>query len=243
MSISIPVLMYHSVNDELRDSRDVSVKTFESHIKYIAEHGYTSLTAMALYKALKGETPMPAKPVVITFDDGFRDNYTNAFPILKRYHVKAVYFVVSSRSGDDEPDFISWEEMREMEKTGIIDIESHTHRHRKDNLEIIGRGGEEEIFEDLTLARKMIGEKLGKECRFLAWPQGHYNAKMLKIAEEAGYYSTFITENGPNISLQDGKIRRFKVKERSVFWLRVRLFLYGNSFLASVYAKMKKIGF
>lgn len=242
MSISVPVLMYHCVNDELRDSRDVSAKTFESHIKYIAEQGYTSLTAMVLYKALKGETPMPAKPVVITFDDGFRDNYTNAFPILKRYQVKAIYFIVSSRGGDDEPDYMSWDEMREMEKTGILDIESHTHRHRKDNLEIIGRGGREEMLEDLVVSRKIIEKELGRECRFLAWPQGHCNAEMLKIAEEAGYHSTFTTENGPNVSLREGKIRRFKVKERSVLWLRIRLFLYSNSFLASLYARLKSIG-
>jgi len=242
MSISIPVLMYHSVNDELRDSRDVSVKTFESHIRYIAEHGYTSLTAMALYKALKGETPMPAKPVCITFDDGFRDNYTNAFPILKRYHVKAVYFVVSSRGGDDEPDFMSWDEIREMDASGVIDIESHTHRHRKDNLEIFERGGEEEILEDLVTSRRILERELGRECRFLAWPQGHYNAEMLKLAAKAGYYITFTTENGPNVSLTDGKIRRFKVKERLVFWLRLRLFLYSHSWLASFYSKLKRIG-
>lgn len=147
----IPAMMYHHVNHEPEDSISISPANFEMQIRYLAEAGYKSLHLPEFYRYLKGGN-IPEKLVLITFDDGYADNYLYAYPILKKYSMKATIFPVTAfrkdkvnkrgplmpnfellmrtpfvKGGMD--DFITWEEMKEMEKSGLIDIQAHGHTH------------------------------------------------------------------------------------------------------------------
>ena len=158
-NFAIPVLMYHHVNPE-GSFINVSPGLFESQIKYLQESGYTALNANDLLEIFNGTRNPPDKPVVITFDDGWLDNWLFAFPVLKKYGMKAIIFVVTSLihekgkrmrydegtvkglpphkecqqmvdSGFAQEVMLSWEEIAEMENTGLIDIQSHTHTHQR----------------------------------------------------------------------------------------------------------------
>lgn len=148
----IPALMYHHVNHEPEDSISISPENFEIQIKYLAKSGYRSLHLDEFYRCLKN-WDIPEKLILITFDDGYADNYIYAFPILKKYNMKATIFPVTkfikdkiakrpeklmpnfdllmktpfAKEGLD--DFLSWEEMKDMTSSGLIDIQAHCHTH------------------------------------------------------------------------------------------------------------------
>jgi len=150
---SIPSIMYHHVNDHAEDSITISPKRFDEQIRYMKESGYTPLFLNEMYDCVWGKAPLPEKPVVITFDDGYVDNWIHAFPILGKHGFKATIFAVTSLIGNSGPrssavipdhestkrasicpkgplpDYATWPEMREMEKSGLIDIQSHSHTH------------------------------------------------------------------------------------------------------------------
>lgn len=149
---SIPALMYHHVNNEPEDSISITPERFEEQIKFLADSGYRSLHLSEFYEHLK-HWNIQEKLVLITFDDGYADNYINAFPILKKYKMKATIFPITAfikDRADKRPpaqisnfdllmnipfaktgldDFLSWEEMRKMEESCLIDIQAHCHTH------------------------------------------------------------------------------------------------------------------
>ncbi len=147
----IPAMMYHHVSDEPENSISITPRNFETHIKYLADSGYKSLHLPEFFDILKG-WDIPEKLVLITFDDGYADNYINAYPILKKYNMKATIFPVTAFVNDriDQrgkllpsfellmrtpfangplDDFLTWDEMKEMVSSGLIDIQAHSHEH------------------------------------------------------------------------------------------------------------------
>ncbi|MFH1710162.1 MAG: polysaccharide deacetylase family protein [bacterium] len=144
-------MMYHHVNPGPEDSISISPQNFEMQIKYLAEAGYRSLHLSEFFAHLK-QWDIPEKLILITFDDGYADNFLYAYPILKKYNMKATIFPITAFIKDKAEergklmgnfellmglpfakggldDFLSWEEMREMEKGGLIDIQAHCHTH------------------------------------------------------------------------------------------------------------------
>ena len=124
--VKVLVLNYHMVNS-MFISLAIEPEDFDWQMKYLVDHGYHTITPDELYNYLEGTGTLPDRPVLITFDDGYVDNYTHAYPILKKYNLKATIFVVtgflSKRKG-----YLTWDQLREMEKNGIT-IESHTVTH------------------------------------------------------------------------------------------------------------------
>ncbi len=239
MARAIPVLMYHRINDQLQDSRDVSVATLDCHMAYLARSGYTTLFAEELVQVLTGAATWPSRPVVVTFDDGTDDLYRDTYPVLAKHGIKAVAFVVTRRAETMEDGYLNWEQMEELVRSGFIDVQSHTHRHRKDNLLLLQAGRKGEIQEDLERSRELIERRLRRACRYLAWPQGHYNAELLGMALEAGYRATFTTRNGANTAAALPALYRFKVKERPERWLATRLGIYSRALPALVYGRLR----
>lgn len=147
----IPAMMYHHINPGTENSTNITPDKFEAQLKCLAESGYKSLHLDEFYQYLKSWN-IPEKLVLITFDDGYADNYRYAYPILKKYNMKATIFPVTAfikdkASADRKlpPDqeilkesiyakggldgYLTWEEMREMSGSGLIDIQAHCHTH------------------------------------------------------------------------------------------------------------------
>ena len=124
----IIVFNYHQV-DNKANPLAVSPANFEAQMKFLVDSGCITITPDELYAGLNGEIELPPKPVLITFDDGYIDNYTNAFPILKKYNLRATIFIIPAFTSV-YPGYMTWEQLKEMESNGIT-IESHTLTHPK----------------------------------------------------------------------------------------------------------------
>lgn len=184
----VPVLNYHKV-DSLYHSLSLTPQEFEEQIRYLSEQGYHSITPDQLMAYLRHGKSLPDKPVLITFDDGYRDNYTNAFPILKKYGFTATIFLVTGLVGHD-PRFLTWEQAGEMQQAGFV-FGSHTVHHAA-----LTKLGQDEAFAELTESSLEIEQRLGTRPRYFAYPTGAYNLQTAELVQKAGYRAAFTIRYG-----------------------------------------------
>ena len=184
----ILVLNYHQIENN-PNPLAVSPANFEAQMKFLVDSGCITITPDELYAGINGEIELPPKPVLITFDDGYIDNYTTAFPILKKYNLRATIFIIPAFTGV-YPGYMNWEQLKEMEANGIT-IESHTYTHPK--LEELP---DDEIRSELLNSKALLEENLGHPVEFLAYPTGTYNLHIAGIAQDAGYKGSFTIKYG-----------------------------------------------
>lgn len=235
---SVPVLMYHHVSPA-GGFISVSPENFESQLKWLAEHGYRALTTTEFIDHLEGRKPAPARSVLITFDDGYLDNWIYAYPLLKRHGYHATFFIVTGQIGDGpvrdvmpQEDTIShqecemrlaqgrsdsvmlrWSEILAMREGGYAEFHSHTHTHtRWDRVEAAHKN--ERMREELQQSREALLAHLGDVSDQLCWPQGYFDADYQRIAAEAGFTYLYTTEAfGQNRAGDDpAHIHRFAVR-------------------------------
>jgi peptidoglycan/xylan/chitin deacetylase (PgdA/CDA1 family) len=259
MPKSIPILAYHHVNPLTNDMITVSLNHFESHMVFLHRRGFTSLFISEALECLLGRRALPSKPVVLTFDDGYQDNFQFAFPLLKKYKIKATIFIVTGWMGEQRipeneknllthrqctdmvgqgqaaPIALSWEEARLMEESGLVELESHGHSHNKDLYRNIPM-----LRQDLYLSQECFIRYLNRESRHFCWPGGRYDTPSLKVPEAMGFLSTCTTERGINIPGSDPmRLKRVTAKDDSAPWLKKTLFIFSSPFLGGLYAKIK----
>ena len=171
----LTVLMYHSVAPDGTDCNawTITVSTFRAHMEYIRERGYSVVGPSDLVSG----KPLPEKCVMITFDDGYADNFTNALPILEEFGHKAVVALITSCMGEDGKFWMSWDMCRQAAQGGILELGVHTHAtHKYPGIQ--RREGEtreayeERLFADLETAIALIEEKTGTTPLHFAYPQG-----------------------------------------------------------------------
>ena len=177
-SVKIPILLYHDFVATAPDSDTDNFnyintpQSFEENIKVLLENGYTFISFQELYDAINGKMSLPEKPILINFDDGYYSNYEYVFPILKKYNVKASIFVVTDKIGKevDGKRYLSWEQCKEMQDSGLVEIFSHSKRHVfYDKLPV------RMIRDDVIESYKIIEENLGsKDLKVFAYPYGAY---------------------------------------------------------------------
>lgn len=203
----VPVLMYHSIAYEKGNDLRVPKELFEQEMKYIRDNGYNTMTLDQLYSCISNNVPAPPKSVVITFDDGYQDNYTNAFPILKKYGLKATVFVITD-TVDKNNSYMTSAELRELQNGGI-DIESHTAGH--DDLSQLSYDAQ---MKTLLTSRVFLEKLLGKKVRYIAFPCGKFNSFTEKAASDAGYAMAFLTVPG-KAQIKQGVFRLHRVRVSS----------------------------
>lgn len=179
----VRVLNYHKV-DDMNISLSIRPQDFAQQMAWLASRGFHTITATELADALAGKASLPENPVLLTFDDGYEDNYKNAFPILKQYGFKATLFAiagfVSQRKG-----YLTWDELKDMQAHGV-DIESHTMTHRS----LTGLS-DEGLHEEIFASKQLLESQLGKEVHFFAYPTGTYNLHIASLVQGAGYRGAF----------------------------------------------------
>jgi peptidoglycan/xylan/chitin deacetylase (PgdA/CDA1 family) len=176
--------MYHSIVNGKSSSDCLSIKTFEEQMKYLKDNGYQTISLTDLYKYFMKQKPIPEKSVVLTFDDGYEDNYTAMFPVLKKYNFKATIFVITSHI-DKNHKFMTSKQLLEMDKYGI-DIESHTVNHER--LKLLSKNKQ---LKTLIQSKKDLEKILNKKINFFAYPGGGYNKSAISAVKEAGYIMAF----------------------------------------------------
>ena len=187
---SVPVLNYHQINDRDENALTVHTDQFEAQMKYLAEEGYHVITPEEMIKAWENGEKLPEKPVIITFDDGYADNYRNAFPILQKYNLKATIFLISDYVST-YPNYLTWTQIGEMQDSGLIDFESHTLSHEQ-----LDSTSPEETWNQLDGSKKALEWHLQKEINFLAYPCGSYDEELQQLVKKAGYKGAFTVNYG-----------------------------------------------
>lgn len=185
----IPILMYHSIGYEKGNDLRIPKDKFYLEMKYLKENGFTALSLDELYEVFSGTAKPPKKPIVITFDDGYKDNYINAYPILKEFHLKAAIFVIASCI-DKSNSYITSSQIREMIKNGI-DVESHTYSHN--DLSILSYKVQ---YQTLKKSKEKLENIEGKKIKYMAYPFGKYNKYTENAAKDAGYIMAVTTKPG-----------------------------------------------
>ncbi len=183
----IPVLMYHDFGDVVaskEESIKVSTQLFDEQIGYLLECGYVPITFKILKDYFDGVGGLPEKPIIITTDDGYLSNYLIAYPILEKYNVPATFFISTAYVGDLDtitPHF-SWEEAQQMENSGLIDIQSHTHTHLLMNeIDIV------EAEYQVNYSFELIENNLGaRDVKVLAYPKLGYSRETSDLLEAIG---------------------------------------------------------
>lgn len=200
--IRVPILMYHSVDDD-SSAACVRLRRFEEQLAYLRRSGYEAVDLDAVYGYMTLGTSLPRKPIVITFDDGYRDNLENAYPILKTHGMRATIYLVAGYLGSSNrwnaPDgvpqrpLLSWEEVCAHANDPLLSFQAHTCSHPK-----LTRIPLNQVREELGKSKQMIEERLGRACFHFAYPYGDYNSVVRDAAREIGFRTACSTRWGHN---------------------------------------------
>ena len=184
----VPVLNYHQVNDEKHSALTLHVDQFREQMEYLHNQGYNTITLAQLYDYLENGTELPNKPIVITFVDGYLDNYKNVLPILKEYNMKATLFMISDAA--NTPGFVSTEQMHQMEAGGF-DIQGHTNHHK-----ILTKIAPTELPDALLGGKTSLEGILGEPIEYLAYPGGFNDMLVQYVTKQSGYKMAFTVQPG-----------------------------------------------
>lgn len=184
----IPVLYYHSVNDTVDNEVTISPELLKKQLEYIKYQGYITLSMNEVENYILYNQPIPEKSILITFDDGYMDNYYKAYPILKELNMKATIFCITSEL--DGSYYLSEEALKEMSQNNI-DIESHTVNHLH-----LNKLTYDEQLKEMSGSKTKLENITGKKVTSIAFPFGDYNEDSVKAAKNAGYSIAFTTNKG-----------------------------------------------
>ena len=221
---AVPVLMYHHVSPS-PGLITISPENFRAQMRWLAAHGWRGITCDDFARFLKGEQ-LPDRSVLITFDDGYLDNWVHAAPILAEFGLHAVVFLITGRigagsprpqvgapgapdcldhrtckkciaAGDADSVMLRWAEVEAMQSSGTFEFHSHTHTHtRWDKIEDDVAIRQRRLAEDLAVSRETLGSRLGGVSAHLCWPQGYHDEDYRRTASSGGFKYLYTVEKG-----------------------------------------------
>lgn len=205
--IKIPILMYHHVGtvptnaNSTRTDMTVSPEDFESHVKWLSESGFTSISLADIYLYSIGEKTLPKKPVVFTFDDGYEDVFTNAIPILKKYNFIGSFAIITQWPGQTMGDniYATWDQIASAKNEGM-EIVSHSQNHFDGTN---AKFNPEYIYQNLSNSILDIQNHLGFTTQVLIYPYGHYTNTYIKEAKKAGFLIALTVHEGNFVNLSN----------------------------------------
>lgn len=223
---NVPILMYHYLSTPPANAdiyrRDLSVppELFAAHLDRLQAEGYTTITLYDLVAYLQQGTPLPPKPVILTFDDGYRDNYENAFPLLRDRQMTATFFVVIEFINQERPEYLTWDMVRAMYAGGMaIEV------HGVDHTTLRKRSRADLEFQALR-SYETLQDRLGVRPRFLSYPAGEYDADTIAVFQAAGYWAAVTTIQGATHSSDNlFELRRVRIRNTTTADELVRLLL------------------
>jgi peptidoglycan/xylan/chitin deacetylase (PgdA/CDA1 family) len=209
--LRVPVLMYHEIADaaDTASALAVSPDVFAGHLAYLRDAGFNTVTAGELSAILAdGTGTLPARPVVLTFDDGYGDFYTQALPLLKRNGFTATLFQTTGWVGkeDEAIRMMNWRELAEAEQAGI-EIGAHTCTHPQ-----LDQLPEKALYEELYASKSALEDNLGLKIPGLAYPYGYSNAKVRQLARDLGHDYAYAVGN----ALSSGEADPFAIPRLTV---------------------------
>lgn len=212
-AVTVPILMYHYIStppagaDAIRQDLSVAPDQFESHLAYLQQTGYTTISFTQLAFALSQQAALPDKPIIITFDDGYRDHYENAFELLSEYGFTGTFFIFTQPIQTANVDYLTWDMISEMRQAGM-EFGSHSHTHP----DLSNRSVDFLINEILT-SKATIEEHIGQPVRVFSYPAGRYDDLTIRVVKSASFWAAVTTEWGATQSF-DKRFQMPRVRVR-----------------------------
>lgn len=195
-ALRVPILMYHYVStppedaDAFRVDLSVPPEVFEEHLLALRGAGYETVTLRDLVLALQTGYALPERPVILTFDDGYRDHYEHAYPLLVRHGYTGTFFVVTGYVDEGRPGHLTWDQVIEMHAAGM-DIQPHSYTHPC----LEGQSLEYVVWQVLG-SKEAIEERTGEPARFFAYPAGAYDDQVIEVLRSLDFWGGVLTAQG-----------------------------------------------
>jgi len=217
---AMPILTYHSIAYE-KNNHFVSPENFVKQMEYIKKNGYEVITLDELVKTIQSKKHLKRNKVVITFDDGYQNNFKYAYPVLKKFGFPATIFLVTDYIGK-EKGFLNWDEVKIMAKDNIF-FGGHTKTHF-----YLGSIEDDKIvWEQVAGSKKAIEKEIGAPVDYFCYPGGGFNERVKEIVKEAGYKGACTTNRGfARFNSDVYEIKRMKATNYDMtkpfsFWLKL----------------------
>jgi len=194
--VQVPILMYHYVSappadaDAYRRDLSVSPENFEAQLRYLAENGYTAITLTDLTYHLALGYPLPERPVILTFDDGYRDNFLHAYRLLRHFNQVGTFFLVTGFIDENRAEYLTWGQVRVMHQGGMA-FGSHTYTHP----DLRGQSVDYLVWQ-IVGSQEAIAERIGEPVRFFSYPGGFYDQQVIDVLRSAGFWAAVTTQQG-----------------------------------------------
>lgn len=195
-TVKVPILMYHYISvppedaDIYRTDLSVTPDDFRTQMAYLAVNGFTTIDFYDLSLAITGKITLPAKPVIITMDDGYRDNYENAFPILQEFGQEATFFIVSEFIDFGYENYLTWEMVEEMAAAGMR-FESHSRTH----ADLRSQPRDFLIWQILG-SQETLAHHIGYVPRYFSYPAGWYDEETIGVLQDLDFWGAVTTAGG-----------------------------------------------
>jgi peptidoglycan/xylan/chitin deacetylase (PgdA/CDA1 family) len=193
----VPILLYHRFGPTVADGMTITTPVFEAQMKYLHDNGYKVIPLRQLVDHYRGKGAAPApKSVVIVEDDAHKSVFSDMLPIVKKYHYPVTIFAYPSAISNAKY-AMTWDQMRELTKTGLFDVQSHTYWHpnfKKERKKLTPPAFDTLVMTQLKKSKTRLEAELGAKVDMLAWPFGIYDDDLIKKATAAGYGTTFTIE-------------------------------------------------
>jgi peptidoglycan/xylan/chitin deacetylase (PgdA/CDA1 family) len=232
-SARIPILMYHHIvvpapgTDAVGVDLSVPPDVFEAEIKFLSDRGFHTIHLTDVVNSLVNGESLPPKPIVLTFDDGYEDNYLNAFPTLKDFGFVGTFFIISDRPDGAVPGYMNWQQIQEMAAYGM-EIGSHSLDHRF-NLGEISASAQ---WAEIKPSHDAVLQHFPNESPVFAYPSGSYNATTLGFLRQLGYVAAVTSTQG---TMQNSssllELRRVRIRGE---WSIENFVYYLNYWLGGV---------
>ncbi|MDD5503958.1 MAG: polysaccharide deacetylase family protein [Candidatus Omnitrophica bacterium] len=224
---AVPVLMYHSIASEPESTLSVSPENFQKQMEYLNKAGFKVIPLDSLVQTMSQGRRPARKEVVLTFDDGFENNFTKAFPVLSKYGMPATVFLETARIGNNAG-YLNWDQVRVMAMNNI-DIGAHT----RTGIYLPSVKDDLKLTEEIALSKLDIENRLGNEVKYFCYPTGAFNDKIKEIVRASGYRGACATNRGFDRYNDSYGIKRIKVTDSDMtkpFHFQAKLSGYYNLF-------------
>jgi peptidoglycan/xylan/chitin deacetylase (PgdA/CDA1 family) len=199
-SAEASILLYHRLGPVVHDSMTVKTATFRTHLEYLKAHGYPVIPLRTLVNYLLGRgTAPPPRAVVITADDGHASVFTEMLPLVREYRVPVTLFIYPSAISNASY-AMKWDQLAELSRTGLFDIQSHTYWHpnfKTEKRRLSPDAYRSFVTMQFTKPRTVLQGKLGVDATMLAWPFGIYDDDLIATASQSGYVAGFTLDRRP----------------------------------------------
>ena len=188
----VPVIMYHDILPEKQVFFDVTPGEFEQHLQLIRDRGLTPISLEQLTTHLRTGLPLPEKPILLTFDDGYSGHYKHVYPLLKKYNYPAVFSIYTAKVGKKlGRSSLTWEELRQMAVDPLVTIAAHSVTHPPDLTKLT----EDHVQTEVAESKRILEAELGMPIRYFTYPEGKYDARVAKVVQESGYLAAFTMDD------------------------------------------------